>query len=104
MLEVLVAISQKFCCKRKKHGAMQKLFIKKREKKERVDKMTSVQDIENNGYSDASLKKEREMNNIAHVFLQEYFQVSKRDMFSRSIVELGYPQYISTIHPHTCTS
>ena len=35
---------------------MQKLFIKK---KKRIDekKWTSVQDIENNGYSDARLKK-----------------------------------------------
>ena len=36
---------------------MQKLFIKKERKKER--KWTSVQDIENNGYSDARLKKKR---------------------------------------------
>jgi hypothetical protein len=34
---------------------MQKLFIKK---KKRAKKWTSVQDIENNGYSDARLKKE----------------------------------------------
>ena len=38
---------------------MQKLFIKKEEKKLRK-KWTSVRDIENNGYSDARLKKKKE--------------------------------------------
>jgi hypothetical protein len=56
MLQVLVAISQKFCCRKKTW--MQKLFKKSREKK-RVKKWTSVQDIENNGYSNARLKKGR---------------------------------------------
>ena len=37
---------------------MQKLFIKK-EKNELRKKWTSVQDIENNGYLDARLKKEK---------------------------------------------
>ena len=59
---------------------MQKLFIKKREKKERVDKMTSVQDIENNGYSDARLKK-GEMNKIAHVFLQMFPKIKREICF-----------------------
>ena len=38
---------------------MQKLFIKKEEKKEKKveKKWTSVQDLENNGYLDARLKK-----------------------------------------------
>ena len=74
MLQILVAISQKFCCSQKKHEAMQKLFMKIRKKV--LKKWTSVQDIENNGYSDARLKKEK-MNKIAHVFLQSCFQVSK---------------------------
>jgi hypothetical protein len=55
MLQVLVAISLKFVAK-KKHWAMQNLFIKKEVEK----KWTSVRDIENNGYSDARLKKERD--------------------------------------------
>ena len=33
MLQVLLAISQKFSLQKKKHGAMQKLFIKKRDEK-----------------------------------------------------------------------
>ena len=37
MLQVLVAISQKFCC-RNKAWAMQKLFRKKEEKKKKVEK------------------------------------------------------------------
>ena len=43
----------------KRHGAMQKLFIKKQREKQKRDgkKWTNVQDIENNGYSDAHLKK-----------------------------------------------
>ena len=58
---------------------MQKLFIK--EKKKVLKKWTSVQDIENNGYLDARLKK-REMNKIAHVFLQKCLKILiKRDVF-----------------------
>ena len=44
----------------KNHGAMQKLFIKKERKKEMRKEWTSVRDIENNGNSDARLKKERD--------------------------------------------
>ena len=55
--KVLVAISQKFCC-REEAWAMQKLFIKKKNKVEK--KWTSVQDIENNGYLDVRLKKKKE--------------------------------------------
>jgi hypothetical protein len=50
--------------------------------------------MKNNGYSDARLKKrerkkKREMNKVVYVFLQSCFQVLKRDMFSKSIVELS---------------
>ena len=58
MLQVLVVVSQSFVAE-KKHGAMQKLFMKKKKKVLRK-KWTSVQDIENNGYSDACLKKKKE--------------------------------------------
>ena len=50
---------------------MQKLFMKKE-----TNNNGQVWDIENNGYSDARLKKEK-MNKVAHDFLQSYFQVSK---------------------------
>jgi hypothetical protein len=52
-------------------------------------KWTSVQDIENNGYLDAHLKKEEEMNKIAHALLQMFRSFKKRGKFSRSKVELG---------------
>ena len=56
---------------------MPKLF-----KEKVLKKWTSVQDIENNGYSDARLKKEKkkEMNKIAHVFLAKYFLSFKREI------------------------
>ena len=44
MLQVIVAISQSFVAE-KRHGAMQKLFIKKEEKKRVEKKWTSVRDI-----------------------------------------------------------
>ena len=41
---------------------------RKKKKKRRVEKKwTSVRNIENNGYSDTRLKKEKEMNKIAPV-------------------------------------
>ena len=69
---------------------MQKLFIKNKKKwKKRIEKKwTSVRDIENNGYSDARLKKE-EMNKIALILSQKYFQVSREKYVLRSKVELG---------------
>ena len=42
MLQVLVAISQSFVAE-KRHGAMQKLFIKKRKRSEKMD--TKVSEI-----------------------------------------------------------
>ena len=44
MFQVLVIISQKFCC-RKAAWAMQKLFIKKREKKKELRKNGQVSEI-----------------------------------------------------------
>jgi len=54
--KVFVAITQKFCC-RKEAWAMQKLFIKKEEKK-RIKKIGQLSEtLKNNGYLDARLKK-----------------------------------------------
>ena len=44
MLHILVAISQGFVIE-KRHGAMQKLFIKKREEKKRWEKNEQVSEI-----------------------------------------------------------
>ena len=57
MLQVLVDTYLKSFVIEKRHGAMQKLFIKKEHK--------SVRDIENNRYLDVRLKKE--MNKIAPI-------------------------------------
>ena len=88
-----------FCCYFSKVLLQKKAlgYSKVIHKKELRKKWTSVRDIENNGYSDARLKKE--MNKIAHVFLQSCFQVFKREMFSKSKVELCQPPYTST-HMH----
>ena len=59
-------------------------FARVIQKKEKVlKKWIGVRDIQNNGYLEAGLKKEKnEMNKIAHVFLQSVFQVLiKRDIF-----------------------
>ena len=56
MLQVLVAISQSFVCRKEACGYAKVIHKNKKKKKK---KWTSVQDIENNGYSDARLKKER---------------------------------------------
>ena len=69
MLQVLVAISQRFCCRKETWGYA-KVIHKKRKKEERVEKNghKSVRDIKNNGYLDARLKKEKnEMNKIAPI-------------------------------------
>ena len=65
MLQVLVVVSQKFCCRKEAWGYAKVIHEKKKKrKKERKKKFekkwTSVWDIENNGYSDARLKKRDE--------------------------------------------
>jgi len=59
MLQVLVAISQKFCCRKETWG-YEKFFIKKRKKVFRKNRHKSVRDIKNNGHLDARLKKRKE--------------------------------------------
>ena len=85
---MLISLPKFYC--RKETWGYAKVIHKKRKEKEKRDekKWTSVRDIENNGYSDARLKKEK-MNKIAHVFLQSCFQVSNERYFSRSIVEIS---------------
>jgi hypothetical protein len=74
MLQVLVAISQKFYF-RKETWAMQKLFIKNDEKKKR--KMDKCPRYLKQWVLRCLPKKRRKMNKIAHVLLQKYFQVLK---------------------------
>ena len=75
MLQVLVAISQKFCYRKETWGYAKVIHKKTKREKQKRDgkKWTNVQDIENNGYLDAHLKKREKMNKMAHVFLQNYF-------------------------------
>ena len=55
MLQVLVAISQEFCCIKEACGYAKVIHKKRIEK----NGHKSVRDIENNGYLDARLKKKR---------------------------------------------
>ena len=84
MLQVLVNISiEKFCCRKETWGYAKEKVRKKKQKNKKSWKNghKSVWDIENNGYLDARLKK-REMNKIAHVFLQKCLKILiKRDVF-----------------------
>jgi hypothetical protein len=79
------------------HVAMQKYWKKRREKK--YKKWTSVQENKTMG----NLKPEKkEMNKIAHVFLQSILQFLSREVcFQGAILELGlatiYTYHISTI-------
>ena len=102
MLQILIVIYQKLCCRKETWGYA-KFIHKKRKKEKKVEKMTSVRDIKNNGYSDARLKKEEEMNKIAHIFLQSCFQVlNERYVFkehSRNRLATKYIHHISI-----CTS
>ena len=104
MLQILVAISQKFWCSQKKHEAMQKLFMKRRKKRKReksVEKMDKCLRYIKQWVLRCPPKKE-EMNKIAHVFLQSCFQVSKeRYVFKeQSSIRLATIN-IHHIHPHT---
>ena len=71
MLQILVAISQKFCCSQKRHGAMQKLFIKK--KKEKNGQVSKILKTMGTQMPTSKRKEKEEMNKIAHVFLQSCF-------------------------------
>ena len=69
-------LSWKVLIAEKRHVAMQKLF------KEKVLKIGQVFEILKTMGTQMPAWKKREMNKIAHVFLQSVFQVSiKRDMF-----------------------
>ena len=107
MLQVLVAISQKFCC-RKEAWALQKLFMKKRKKGwEKMDKCPRY--LKQWILRCPPRKKRKEkLNKITHVFLQSCIQVSKeRYVFKdQSRIRLAtiyshhiYPPYTST-HMH----
>jgi hypothetical protein len=73
-----------------------------------------IRDIENNGYLDARLKKrkrrkKKRKNKDSPSSCKNIYKFQKRDMFSRSKVELGFHYihstiYIHFIYPYTSTS
>ena len=81
MLQILVAISLKFCYRKEAWGYAKVIHEKKMKKKYLRKKMDKCPNCQNNGYLDARLKKEKrkEMNKIALVFLQ-MFPNSKREI------------------------
>jgi hypothetical protein len=66
---------EKFCCRKETWG-----YAKEKVKKERRKK----ESIGNNEYKDARHKKKKDS-----PYSCKYFKFHNRDMFSRSIVELG---------------
>ena len=69
---------------------MQKLFIKKERVLKKMDKCLRYLKQWVLRCPPEKNRTKKEMNKIAHVFLQGYVSnFKKRDMFSRSIVELG---------------
>ena len=86
MLQVLVAISQKFCCRKEAWGYAKLIHKKKKEEKKRksIEKMDKCPYYKNNGYLDARLKKKREMNKMAHVFLQLFLSFKREISFQRT--------------------
>jgi hypothetical protein len=65
MLQVLVAISQKFCCQ-KEAWALQKLFIKNKRKMDKCPRYLKQWVLR------CSPEKKKEINKIAHVLLQMF--------------------------------
>ena len=97
MLEVLVVISQKFCCK-KETGGYAKVIHKKKRK---MRKNRQVSDIfKTMGTLMLAWKKKKKMNKIAHIFLQSCFQVSNE----RCVFKEHSRIRLATIYPYTCTS
>ena len=80
MLQVIVNVTLKSFNYRKEAWAMQKLFIKERKRKS-IEKMDECPRYLKQWVLRCPSKK-REMNKIAHIFLQKCFQsINKRDMF-----------------------
>jgi hypothetical protein len=67
---------------------MQKLFIKNKRERKRIRKNGQVSKLLKQCVLRCPLEKNK-MNKIAHVFSQLFLKFQTRDMFSRSIVELG---------------
>jgi hypothetical protein len=97
--KVLVTISQKFCCKKKKQG-----YAKVIHEKKRGEKNGQVSEISKTIGTQMPTWKKREMNKIAHVLSQKLFQVSKERYVSKEHSSIRLATIYIHIHPHTCTS
>jgi hypothetical protein len=99
--EVLVTISQKFCCRKEACGYAKSYSLKK----ESIKKIDKCLRYLKQWVLWCPPEGKKEMNKIAHVFLQSCFQVSKeRYVFKeQSRIRLA-TIYIHYIHPQTCTS
>jgi hypothetical protein len=74
-----VAISQKFCCRKVACGYARVIHKKRRREKKVETKMDKCLRYQKQWVlrCPPEKKKKREMNKIAHVFLQSCFQISK---------------------------
>ena len=80
MLQVLIAISQKFCCRKEAWG-YEKVIHKKRKKEKRKKWTQKCPRYLKQWVLRCPPKKREEMNKIAPALSQKCFQVSRRDMF-----------------------
>ena len=78
MLQVLVAISQKFCCRKEACGYAKIIHRKREKKRKRWEKMDKCpRYLKQWVLRCPPEKKEEKMNKIPYVFFQSCFQVSK---------------------------
>ena len=88
MLQVLVAISQKFCCRKETWGYAK--VIHKKVEEIRVEKMDKLLRYLKQWVLRCPPKKREEKDEYdSPCFLAKLFLNSKSEMFSRIIVELG---------------
>ena len=93
MLQVLVAISQKFYCRKEALGYAKVIHKKKMRKNGQVSEISKIMGTQ-------MPARKKEMNKIAHVLLQSIFWVSKeRYIFKEhSRIRLATYIYITYIH------
>jgi hypothetical protein len=77
MLQFLVVISQKFYCRKEAYDYAKVIHKKEKKEKELKKRNGQVSKIYKTLGTQMRSRKKKEMNKIAHVFLQSYFQVLK---------------------------
>jgi len=99
MLQVFVAISQKFCCIKEACGYV-KVIHKRKKRDEKIDKCLRYLKQWILRCPLEKKRKKEKMNKIAYVFFQSCFQVSKE----RYVFKEHSRIRLATIYPYTCTS